>query len=311
MKEDTEQPIAVFREVPGTGGYFRDWSEESAEFLRTHKFKRANIRGRFLNLIFLSEYADILEELVVFNEAHIYSGIESLFNLKFLGVDDKAKKAIEFDKLLLLENCNVIWDKQYAHTLFSLPNLKKLLIRSYGEKNFSTISTNVSLTELRIIRPSIEDFRGIGALTKLEKLWLQLTTKLKTFDGIQELAQLKTLHIEDAKKVESCESIGQLQALEYLTLANTGGLENIDFLYSLPSLKVLWLPCALLVNIDWPRIIAMPLLEDIVVLFIKDIMPSEEQLREYAAACNKKIVHLEWQGTKKTPALKLKMTIGA
>ena len=147
----------------------------------------------------------------------------------------------DFSRLTNLRQLQIPYTKKNK-SLFQLPNLSRLCIREYKEKDLQQLQAFVGVQDLIISMSTLNSLQGIENMPFLQKLTLDYCLRLKDVSNLTELKKLKELCISDCNKIEQLEStLSQLTSLEKLVLwsleTKGGVLQNLDFVHDMKSLN--------------------------------------------------------------------------
>jgi len=294
------------------GRFFNGWSKASEEFLKNGKYRSVVFDGSYRDFSFLRAFNGVVEDVVIKNTAETAAGIELIRGIKRRRVANKTGAPIQFRDLQHLEQCDVHWKSEYATSLFSLPQLRRLVVRSFSADDFMAISPNDSIAEMVLENPRSRSLSGIGRCISLESLHVRGAAKLEKISDLSSLRLLTSLVMENARKTESCSSLAELRQLKRLLLINVGGMEEVGgltFLSRLEKLEEVGIT-GIGVVVDWKMIFALPNMRKITILLSDSSYANPEIIRSAAEAFNRSVSRIAVQGTKKSPLVFVELAKG-
>ena len=147
----------------------------------------------------------------------------------------------DFSRLTNLRQLQIPYTKKNK-SLFQLPNLSRLCIREYKEKDLQQLQAFVGVQDLIISMSTLNNLQGIENMPSLQRLTLDYCLRLKDISNLAEVKNLKELCVSDCNNIEKIEStLSKLISLERLilwSLETKGGvLQNLDFIHDMKSLN--------------------------------------------------------------------------
>lgn len=188
---------------------------------------------------FLEEVKDMLEGLHLPETKFDIKVVNSLHNLRFLGLADNKKDIIDLNNFPKLESLAC----DFSARLKGLERCEKLVyltLTGYKSKmkSLNNLPLLEKLKEFHLFKTDILSLEGIEKFRNLEKFEIFSAPKLETIDSLEYLAgSLLELEIEKCKKINDFEVLGKLKALKKLRLSDSGSIKNLAFLEELSELK--------------------------------------------------------------------------
>jgi len=262
--------------------------------------KQTTEKKKLVNIDFLKQVSSIkqfylqAQKDMAFEEfwdIENFTPLEYLHELEYLNISNSETIInIDFSKLKKLQDVNLQFPKENI-TIYECTELKRLTTRTYL-KDFTLMQNLKKLEYFVSYAKELKSFKGIGELTSLKTLDLEVTSKiknleemeklvnleefvlrgaraLKTFDGIEKLPQLKRLLSNDLKKLESVENINNAKNLELLVFENSIIPEDLT-LKNCQNLKKLKFENCKLLN-DLNEVTSLESLEELEIIDCKNI----------------------------------------
>lgn len=199
---------------------------------------RVNTRWENINnLGFLSEY-DFLESLDIVGIGDFdFSFLSSLKKIKRLSISLVGDNIIDLSNQANLESLSIQWRKGKILGLDKCIKITSLCLVDYSEKDFSPVSSLLSLEDLKVKTALINNCDGLESLTKLKSILLGNCKKLSSLDGLGILKNVTSLSFDLCPQIKNYDEIGNLHNLENLQITDCKGVGSIKFIESLPGLK--------------------------------------------------------------------------
>lgn len=187
------------------------------------------------NIDFIYEIKDSILGLLIANEGTNINPVNSLRELRYLGLPSKIDGIIDFNNLTKLSKLAMTYS-QGTQNFENCKSLQTLILSSYNTKlqNLSKISKLLNLRELHLFGGNVNSLNGVELLPSLNKLILY---KQKTLNNIKNLAKCHSIaevHIDSCKSIDDLDALGELPHLEKLIIVNCGKINSVSFIKKLP-----------------------------------------------------------------------------
>jgi hypothetical protein len=164
--------------------------------------------------------------------------VNSLHNLRGLGVNTYCRTHIDFSNFPDLEVCSLEW-RPGARSLFQSGSITSLWVNNYSGLDLADFGRITQLRTLRIANAPARSLAGLSPLDALRRLELRNLTKLKSLSGIESLQALEELAVLYCRNVSSLNEIAALRRLRRLDLLDDGELDSLRPLSALDQLSTL------------------------------------------------------------------------
>jgi internalin A len=121
--------------------------------------------------------------------------------------------------------------------LGALSNLEDLILESPPLQSLAGLEHLRNLRSLHLLGTKLAGLEGIGALTGLAELRLDLMPTLTSIDALRSLTTLRKLEIVECYRIADVSPIASLVDLEYLDLTIGGEIPDLAFLTPLRGLR--------------------------------------------------------------------------
>ncbi len=220
-----------------------DKLKETIEYIKKEKVRSIELNfyhGYLLKDInFISEVADILEDISIVTDDINLKHIEELKNLKNIFVGGENKSHIDFSHFKYLESCNISWHKDLKN-LSSCKHLNDLTLRKYTYNNKTShfITGLNQLKSLCFIQSKFEDLEMLKLFPNLETLEIYYNRWLVNIEVLSNCKQTLTrLILDHCKNVNDYKVLEQLTELKFLNVTDSKPLPNLKFIKQLKNLE--------------------------------------------------------------------------
>jgi hypothetical protein len=217
--------------------------KETIEYIKKEKIKSIELNfyhGYLLkNIDFITEVADIIENISIVTDDINLNHIEEITNLKKIFIGGENKSPVDFSYFKYLENCNVSWHKDLKN-LSSCKYLHHLYLRKYiyNNKTAHFIEGLSQLKSLCFIQSKFEDLEILKLFPNLEILeiyynrWL---VNIKALDNCKNT--LTKLILDHCKNIDDYGVLEQLTKIKFLNITDSKPLINLKFIKNLENLE--------------------------------------------------------------------------
>lgn len=214
----------------------------SIEYIIKNNIKNVHVNSyhgySLKHLEFLDEISTYIEGFTSPDNNLNFEKVNSLKNLKFLGLPKIQYGEIFLGNFPLLEKCAITYSKKVRGLELCL-NLNELILSNFtsNDRNMESFPELPNLEYLELLNGNLQNFKGIGKLKKLSKLSVYKLQDLTLLSCLKELQnKLKYLQIENCRKIVDYPELGNLSNLEKLIIGNCGSIESLNFVPKLPNL---------------------------------------------------------------------------
>ena len=191
------------------------------------------------NIDFLGELSSVLEGLHLPETKFNNQIVNTLHNLKYLGLADNKKDIIDLSNFPKLESlaCDYSWRLKKIETCI---NLKSLGLTGYKSKSkdLSELPFFLQLEKFFLFRTDIVSMQGINHFVNLKTLEIFGASKLEAISPLRDLSNsLEEIQVEQCKKVNDFESLGKVKSLKKIILSESGEMKTLSFIKELPNLE--------------------------------------------------------------------------
>lgn len=199
----------------------------SLDFLRNIK----GIKQFYLQAqkdIFISQFWDIQD----------FSPLESLEKLECLSVSNQNTIIdIDFSMLQTLKDVNLQFPANNT-TIYECINLVRLTTKLHFQ-NFIPMQKLLNLEYLVSYAGELKSFEGIGKLSSLKVLDLEITSKVNQIVEIEKLVNLHELVLRGAKGLVSLGGINKIKSLKRLLLDSLKKIESLESINHCQNIELL------------------------------------------------------------------------
>lgn len=214
---------------------------------------------------FLLARKEPLTRLSIDTDAIDWNVIAKLSDLTFLYIGGlyTIKFNLFFSNFIKLKRLDVFWNKGFKDDIYQLPELEKLCIWSWKEKDCKKLVSLKKLKHLDLINcRALESLSGLEQLQSLETIEIDGSNKLIDISALLSLPKLRHIKITSCKKVCFPNEFGKVMSLslrsfyytdcgkvdsfkfmqgadklEYISTSGTTSINpNIGFIYKLPNI---------------------------------------------------------------------------
>ncbi|MEM7262109.1 MAG: hypothetical protein AAF488_08970 [Planctomycetota bacterium] len=194
------------------------WSDSNLEFLRDLPF----LHG-------LDVYCWSLQDV---------EAIESLQELRHLGLEVESKHPLRFDNFPRLQSLLVTWRPGFESSL-STKSLRYLNVERFPYRTLEEFQLP-HLERLDLSSRDLGALTGLEACSQLKSLDLLGRPALTSIEALQNLPALEVISIDGSKELKDLTPLARCQKLRRLVLENCGSIESLSFLEPLEELTHLF-----------------------------------------------------------------------
>ena len=215
---------------------------QTIDYINSNKISRINLNsshGYFLkNIDFVTEVADVIEDINIVDDDINPKKIESLHHLKKLRLNEY-DYPLDFSNFSQLESCGMRWRKNLSN-LNACTKLKRLSLSKfpYTEKTADFLMGLEQIESLEFVQSKFANLEFLQNFPNLKTFELWYIIVLENIDGLKYCADsLNRLILDHCKRIENYEVLGQLTELKWLNVTDSRELENLYFLKKLKKLE--------------------------------------------------------------------------
>lgn len=167
-----------------------------------------------------------------------FTPLEYLENLEYLNIPNSDTYVdIDFSKLKNLKEVNLQFPKENK-SIYQCKKLERLTTRTFLE-DFKVMKELKNLEYFVSYAGDLKSFSGVGALSSLKTLDLEISMKVKELVEIESLGHLEEFVLRNAKGMISLGKLYELKKLQRLLFSDIRKLESSGDINSCKSLKLL------------------------------------------------------------------------